>query len=44
VEDAEHMSALERELLELASMAVMSGETTVALDEEMLESSPGRID
>ncbi|HWF51560.1 MAG TPA: hypothetical protein VG294_13055, partial [Solirubrobacteraceae bacterium] len=33
------LTALERELLELCSM---SGETTTTLDEEMLESSPGR--
>jgi hypothetical protein len=38
--DAQHLSELERELLELASMA---GETTTTLDEEMLESSPGRV-
>jgi len=40
--DTVPLSELERELLELASMAPMSGETTATLDEEMLESSPGR--
>jgi hypothetical protein len=33
------LTALEHELLELASMA---GETTTTLDEEMLDASPGR--
>jgi hypothetical protein len=33
---------LERELLELCSQAPNMGETTTALDEEMLEVSPGR--
>ena len=42
MEDAEHLSELERELLELASGASMGGETTTSLDEEMLEVSPGR--
>jgi hypothetical protein len=35
------LSALERELLELCSMA---GEPTTVLDEEMVASSPGRGD
>jgi hypothetical protein len=39
MDDPVRLSELERELLELASMA---GETTTTLDEEMLESSPGR--
>jgi hypothetical protein len=37
--EADGLSDLERELLELCSM---SGETTTTLDEEMLEASPGR--
>jgi hypothetical protein len=40
VRDSE-LSALERELLELCSMA---GEPTTVLDEEMVASSPGRGD
>jgi hypothetical protein len=39
VDDAPLLSELERELLDCASMA---GETTATLDEEMLQSSPGR--
>jgi hypothetical protein len=39
VDDAQPLTALERELLELCSM---SGETTTTLDDEMLEASPGR--
>ena len=37
--DEARLTGLERELLELISMA---GEPTTVLDEEMLESSPGR--
>jgi hypothetical protein len=36
------LTDLERELLELASLASIGGETTTSLDEEMLEVSPGR--
>jgi hypothetical protein len=36
------LSGLERELLELCSMAAYSGQTTTSLDEELLKSSPGR--
>jgi hypothetical protein len=39
VDDAPRRTDLERELLELCSMA---GEPTTVLDEEMLENSPGR--
>jgi hypothetical protein len=38
--DVEELTDLERELLELISMA---GEPTTVLDEEMLKSSPGEL-
>jgi hypothetical protein len=42
MEDAEHLSDLERELLELCSMDAEGGETTTTLYVEMLESPPDR--
>jgi hypothetical protein len=42
MEGAEHLSDLERELLELCSMDAEGGETTTTLYVEMLESPPDR--
>jgi len=42
MEGAEHLSDLERELLELCSMDTEGGETTTTLHVEMLESPPDR--
>ncbi len=36
------LTELERELIELCSMAPGMGETTTTLDEEMLDATPGR--